>query len=160
MDLTNIPGSYAILFFTASDFTSITKHIHNWVLFPLWLSLFIPSGAISLLFYSSIIHNIFINLINPPLCSYCHSNPFLLMVSSSSSSDLHTLFRLWLPWPGHASGWTLLSPSLCSPTHARLLFLWILSPLYAVSNSEPLSPPSLPTPWRVRLSAFLCPQWL
>ena len=79
------------------------------------------------------------------------------MVSSSSSSDLHTLFRLWLPWPGHSSGWTLLSPSLCSPTHARLLFLWILSPLYAVSNSEPLSPPSLPTPWRLRLSAFCVP---
>ena len=110
-----------------------------------------------LLFYSSIIHNIFIYSINPPLCSYCHSNPFLLMVSSSSSSDLHSLFRLWLPWPGHSSGWTLLSPSLCSPTHARLLFLWILSPLYAVSNSEPLSPASLPTPWRVRLSAFCVP---
>ena len=29
----NIPGSYAILFFTASDFTSITSHIHNWALF-------------------------------------------------------------------------------------------------------------------------------
>ena len=26
----NIPGSYATLFFTASDFTSITSHIHNW----------------------------------------------------------------------------------------------------------------------------------
>ena len=26
----NIPGSYAILLFTASDFTSITSHIHNW----------------------------------------------------------------------------------------------------------------------------------
>ena len=29
----NIPGSYAILFLTASDFTSITSHIHTWVLF-------------------------------------------------------------------------------------------------------------------------------
>ena len=25
----NIPGSYAILLFTASNFTSITSHIHN-----------------------------------------------------------------------------------------------------------------------------------
>ena len=32
-----IPGSYAILFFTASDFTSISSHIHNWALFLLWL---------------------------------------------------------------------------------------------------------------------------
>ena len=27
----NIPGSYAIFLFTASDFASITCHIHNWV---------------------------------------------------------------------------------------------------------------------------------
>ena len=31
----NIPGSYAILFFTASDLASITSHIHNRVLFLL-----------------------------------------------------------------------------------------------------------------------------
>ena len=37
----NIPGSYAILLFTASDFTSITSHIHNWVLFLLSLHFFI-----------------------------------------------------------------------------------------------------------------------
>ena len=29
----NIPGSYAILLFTASDLASISSHIHNWVLF-------------------------------------------------------------------------------------------------------------------------------
>ena len=51
----NISGSYAILFFTASDFTSITSHICNWVLFLLWLSLFILSGVISPLFSSSIL---------------------------------------------------------------------------------------------------------
>ena len=50
----NIPGSYAILLFTALDFTSITSHIHNWALFLLWLNLFILSGAISPLFSSSI----------------------------------------------------------------------------------------------------------
>ena len=27
----NIPGSYAILLFTASDFASITSHIHNFM---------------------------------------------------------------------------------------------------------------------------------
>ena len=51
----NIPGSYAILFFTTSDFTSITSHIHNWVLFLLWLHLFIFSGIISPLISSSIL---------------------------------------------------------------------------------------------------------
>ena len=51
----NIPGSYAILLFTASDFTSITSHIHNWVLFLLWLHLFILSGVISPLISSCIL---------------------------------------------------------------------------------------------------------
>ena len=51
----NIPRSYVILFFTVSDFTFTTRHIHNWTLFPLWLSLFIPSGDISPLFSSSIL---------------------------------------------------------------------------------------------------------
>ena len=50
----NIPGSYATLLFTASDFTSITSHIHNWVLFLLWLRLFVLSGVISPLISSSI----------------------------------------------------------------------------------------------------------
>ena len=51
----NIPGSYAILLFTALNFISITSHIHNWVLFLLWLHPFILSGVISLLFSSSIL---------------------------------------------------------------------------------------------------------
>ena len=49
----NIPGSYAILSFTASNFTFTTRHIRIWVLCPLWLSLLIPSRAISLLFSST-----------------------------------------------------------------------------------------------------------
>ena len=51
----NIPGSCAGLLFTASDFTSITSHIHNWALFLLWPHLFILSGAIFPLFSSSIL---------------------------------------------------------------------------------------------------------
>ena len=43
----SIPGSYAILSFTASDFTVITRHIHNWALFPLWPSHLILSGTIN-----------------------------------------------------------------------------------------------------------------
>ena len=51
----NILGSYAVLFFIASDFTSITGHIHNWALFLLWLKLFFPPGASSPLSCSSIL---------------------------------------------------------------------------------------------------------
>ena len=54
----NIPGSYAILFVIASDFTFTTRHIHNWVSFLLWPRCFILSEAIRncpLLFPSSIV---------------------------------------------------------------------------------------------------------
>ena len=51
----NIPASYAILLFTASDLSSITSHIHNWLLFLLWLHPFILSGATSPLISSSIL---------------------------------------------------------------------------------------------------------
>ena len=39
--------SYVLLFFTASDLTVAIGHIRNCALFLFWLSLFIPSGAIS-----------------------------------------------------------------------------------------------------------------
>ena len=51
----NIPGSYAILFFTTSDFTSTTSHIHSWSLFMLWLRFFTLSGVIPPLLSSSIL---------------------------------------------------------------------------------------------------------
>ena len=44
-----------MLLFTASDFTTITSHIHNWVLLLLWFHLFILSGIISPLISSSIL---------------------------------------------------------------------------------------------------------
>ena len=43
----NIPGSYAVLLFTALDLASVTSHIQNWVFFLLWLHPFILSGVIS-----------------------------------------------------------------------------------------------------------------
>ena len=51
----DIPGSYEIWLFTASDLASITSHIHNWVLFLLWLHPFILSRVISPLISSSIL---------------------------------------------------------------------------------------------------------
>ena len=51
----DIPGSYTILLFTASDLASITSHIHNWVLFLLWLHPFMLSGVISPLISSSVL---------------------------------------------------------------------------------------------------------
>ena len=50
----DIPGSYAISFFLAMDFTSITSHIHC-QMFSLWFCLFILSACISLLLSNSIL---------------------------------------------------------------------------------------------------------
>ena len=44
----NIPGSSAILSFTAADFTVATRHIPSWALLPLWPSHLILSGIIAL----------------------------------------------------------------------------------------------------------------
>ena len=44
-----------MLLFTALDFTSISNHIHNWVLLLLWLHLFSFSGFISPLISSCIL---------------------------------------------------------------------------------------------------------
>ena len=59
----SIPGSYTILFFIASNLTSITTHIQQlggfvclFVCFLLWFCLFILSGVISPLISSSILH--------------------------------------------------------------------------------------------------------
>ena len=49
----NFPGFYAMLFFTASDFTSITSHIYNWALFhfdsipSFFLELFLHSSPVA-----------------------------------------------------------------------------------------------------------------
>ena len=54
MDLTfQVPMQYCSA--TALDFASITSHIHNWVLFLLWLFLFLLSGVISPLISRSIL---------------------------------------------------------------------------------------------------------
>ena len=46
----NIPGSYAVLFFTTSNFTITTIHIHKWMSFLLWpaTSFFLELLVISL----------------------------------------------------------------------------------------------------------------
>ena len=103
----NIPGSYAILFFIASDSTSITSHIHIWALFPLWLCLFILSGVIFPLFSSSVLGTywpgeVIFQCYNFFAFSYCSWG-------SQGNTELvcHSLLQ-WttfcqnsLPWPIH-----------------------------------------------------------
>ena len=51
----NIPRTYTILLIRALDLTSVTSHIHNRVLFLLWLCLFVLSRVTCPLISSSIL---------------------------------------------------------------------------------------------------------
>ena len=77
----NIPDTYAILLFIASDLASITSHIHNWVLFLLWLHPFILSGVISPLISCSI------------LGPYCSISCSILTWGVSLSVSYHFAFH-------------------------------------------------------------------
>ena len=114
-NLPNIPGSYAILLFTALDLASITSHIHNWVLFLLWLHPFILSGVISALISSSILSTyrlgsssfsilsffVFILFMGFSRQEYCSGLPFPSPVDHILS-DLSTMTRLsWVAPHGH-----------------------------------------------------------
>ena len=78
--------------FTASEFTSITSDIHNWVLFLLWLFLFILSGVISPLFSSSILGTYWSGEFIFSILSFC----------------LHTVHRV--SWQGYWRGLPFPSP--------------------------------------------------
>ena len=79
-----ISSSYAILFFLALYFTLTTRHILHWVLFPLWLSLFLLSGAISPLFSCSMLSVAYwVEL-------FLHSSPDSILTDYSITS--------WLWW--------------------------------------------------------------
>ena len=87
----NIPGSYAILLFRALDFTVITSHIHNWVLFLLWLHLFILSEVISPLISSSILGTYDLESSSFNVLSFCL---FILFTGCSRQE-----YQTGLPFP-------------------------------------------------------------
>ena len=106
----NIPGSYAIWLFIASNPASITSPIHNWVLFLLWLHPFILSGVTSPLISSSIGH---LPTWGVPLSVSCHF-AFLYCSWGSQGKNTEVVFHSLLqwttfcqispPWPVHL-GW-------------------------------------------------------
>ena len=142
----NIPDSYAILLFTASDLTSITSHIHNWVLFLLWLHPFILSGVISPLISSSIVGTYW-------LVEFLFQCPFCLFIRSWGSQGkntevvCHSLLQ-WTtfcqtspPWPVHL-GW----PHMAWLSFIELDKLWSIWSDWLVFHDRDFS-----------LSALLCP---
>ena len=143
----NIPGSYAVLFFTASDFTFTTRHVHTWALFLLWLSLFIPSEVFLCSF--PVAYWAPTNLGSPSfsVISFCL---FILFVGFSRQGQR----RQWHPTPvllpGKSHGWRSLIG--CSPwgrtesdTTERLHFHFSLSCI-GEGNGNPLQCSCLENP--------------
>ena len=107
MDLT--PGSCAILFFTASDLTSITSHIHIWVLFLLWLH---PFFLELFLHWSPVAYWALTNLGSALSVSYHFAFSYCSWGSQGKNTEMvcHPLLQ-WTtfcqtspPWPIHL-GW-------------------------------------------------------
>ena len=111
----NIPGSYATLLFTALDFTSVTSHIHNWVLFLLWLRLFIHPGVISPLFSSSILGTYQPGSSSFSVLFFCLFILFMLQwITFCQNSP---------PWPV-CLGWPYMAWLIVSLSYTKVWFLW------------------------------------
>ena len=120
----------SLAFNQQTGWVSSSFHIYNWVLFLLWLSYFIPSGAISPLFSSSILGKY------PPgrFIFQCHIFlPFLyrLWVSQCKSAEVvcHSLLQWTMfcqnspPWPIRL-GWPSTAWFIVSLSYARLWSIW------------------------------------
>ena len=147
MQFTNIPGSYAILFFTASDLTFTTSHIDNWASFPLWRRHFILSGAVSsspLLFPSSVLDTFWPGNSSSGVMSFCHFVLFMefswqkvysgLPFPPPVDRDLSELFTMThlarVPLRDLAHSFLELHKSLC---HTRL---WPMKGMEMALNSK------------------------
>ena len=116
----NIPGSYAILFFTALDFTFATIHIHNWSLFLLWLSIFIPSGAMSLLFSGSILGTYWPGEVIFQCYTFGLFIQFMRFSRQEFWSSFHTLHQLMDHVLPDLKLWILWYHQTTSPLHGKI----------------------------------------
>ena len=167
-----LPGSCAILLFTASDLASITSHIHNWVLFLLWLHPLILSGVISPLISSSIFAptdlGTFSFSIQHFAFSYCSwSSPGKNTVVVCHSFLKWTTFcQTSPPWTSVLGGLTW--HGLVSLSYTRLWSVWsdwLVSCDYGFSVSALWCPLATPTillgfllPWTWDISSRLLQQ--
>ena len=138
-----------VLLFTASDFISITCHIHNWVLCLLWLHLFILPGVISPLISSSMLGSyrpgefifqcpVFLPLILFMVFSrqeYCSGLPFPSPVDHILS-DLSTMTsQSWMTVHGMAHGF--IESDMAVVHVVRLFsFLWLWLSVCLSSDGE------------------------
>ena len=130
-------------------FTFTIRHSHNWVLFLLWLSLFIPPGAISMLFSSSILAPTNLGSSFFSVISFCL---FILFMGFSrqecwsgfpfSSPVDHILSEFsimthpsWVALHGMAHSFIVLDKAVI-PVISLVSFLWLWFSFCLSSNDE------------------------
>ena len=117
------------MFFTALSFTFTTSLILNWAAFLLWLSLFIPSGAISPLFSSSILGTYWPGGSFFSVMSFCLFILFLGFQDKNAEVVCHSILQPTMfcqispPWPIHL-GWPYMSRFIVSLSYTKLWSTW------------------------------------
>jgi len=119
-----ILSSYAVLFFTALDFTSITSYIQNWALFSLWsdslffLDLFLDSSPVAYWaptdqgssFFSVLFFRLFILSMGFSRPEYQSCLPFPSPVSTLYVVSIVYMCQSQSPFSFHATPWY---PCIC-----------------------------------------------
>ena len=114
MDLTfQVPN----IVFYSIGLTSITSHIHNWILFSRWLHFFIVSGVISPLFSSSILGEFIFR---------CH----IFLPFCTVHGVLKAIILKWFALPSSGGPWFVRTlhhdPSILGgPTQHGSCFHWV-----------------------------------
>ena len=107
-----------------------TRHIHNWASFLLWLSLLIPSGAISLLFSNSIgqllTWGVHLSVSYLFAFSYCSwgSQVMNAKVFCHSLLQWTMFYENSPPWPVHL-GWPYMPWLIVSLSYTNLWPMWL-----------------------------------
>ena len=152
---------------------SITSHIHNWMLFLLWLHLFIPSGVISPLISSSILGTYWPGEFNFQCPIFCLFILFMGFLSKNTEVVCHSLFQ-WTTFCQNSPprpirlGWPYLAwHSFIELDKAVVLvwLYWLVFCEYGFSVSALWCPLATPTillgfllPWILGISSWLLQQ--
>ena len=112
------------------DLASVTSHIHNWVLFLLWLHPFILSGVISPLISSSILGTLLtwgvplsVSSLFPFSCCSWRCLGKNTEVFCHSLLQWTTFCQNSPPWPVHL-GWPYTAWLIVSLSYTRLWSMW------------------------------------
>ena len=141
----NIPGSYAILLFTSSDFTSIINHIHHWVLScfvfisSFFLKLFLHWSPVAYGTPTSMEISSFSAFFAFSYCSWDYQGKNTEVICYSLL-QWTTFCHNSLPWPIHL-GWPFTAWLIVSLSYRRLWSMWSVWLVFCDCDFHSVCPP-------------------